>query len=143
MIYSSRPTEPGDVASLDIHDWDIYGKTVQPYFDQRLGDLRAYTLVADGEPFAVLCGWEVAPGTFELAMFSDQSIKQHARAFFHLATDLLEQLEAEGVRRWQTYVQCKNAISADMNERLGFTVDAILEKYYPDDDAYLLSRVRA
>ena len=140
MIYSSRSTVPGDIAQLDILEWDTYGKTVQAYYDTRLEDVLSETLLVDDKPFAILCGWEVAPGTLELAMFSDKSIKQHARAFFHLANDLLEKYEANGVRRWQTYVQVHNHVSADMNERLGFTVDALLDKYYPDSDAYLFRR---
>lgn len=142
MIYTARKTVPGDIAQLDIHEWDTYGKTVQPYYDTRLNDVCSETLLADDTPFAIICAWEVAPGTMELAMFSDKSIRKHARAFFHLAEELMQTYEANGVRRWQTYVQEHNHVSADMNERLGFTIDGLLEAYYPDGSAYLFSRVR-
>lgn len=143
MSYGCQPTQPGDAAQIDIHEWDVPGLHAQSWFDDQLSNLsHCFTLSADGRPYAIVGGYYTATGVVDLMMFSDRGIGQHSRHFLTTCRALLEQAHDEGVHRWQVFIPVSNLVSSRLVEHLGFTVEARLTSYYPDGDAYLFAKVR-
>lgn len=143
MSYDWRYALPGDAAALRIRSWDTAGLAMQPLFDQLLpAYTHVFTSLYEGVPYSVAGGYYSAPGVMDIFIMTDKEVRRHARALIQDCLRGLEIMEDEGARRIQAAVPVGLAPSCRILEILGFQVEAILEAYYPDCDAYLFGRVR-
>lgn len=139
-MHTWRKSQPGDIESLQIQQWDKFGQAVQPLLSARLGELTyAYTLCYHDQPYAMVFGYLTSEGVCDLFMVSDVSVSRHAKWFFEHCNFLLA--TTTDVRRWQVHIDVGNERSCRMVEKMGFTREAILPGYYVTGPAYLYGRV--